>query len=257
MPFIDTHCHLTHGRFHDDISEVVASCQDVGVEKMITIGTGLEDGALGADLVTRYPGTLFSACGLDPFSLFDRPQSFAEDLAALREHLISHNCVALGEIGLEYFHKVLPPDIQQERFHAQLELAQELSLPVVIHVRDAHEDMKAILHEHPSVSGVIHSFDGTAKDAEDYLSLGWMLSFNGMLTFKPKDYLREACQVAPDDRILIETDSPFLAPVPMRGKRCDPSMVIHTAQMLADKRGQDLETIERLTTDNAQKLFGI
>jgi TatD DNase family protein len=102
---------------------------------------------------------------------------------------------------------------------------------------------------------VIHSFDGTAQDAEDYLNLGWMLSFNGMLTFKPKDYLREACRVVPDDRMLVETDSPFLAPVPLRGKRCDPSMLLHTAQMLADERGQSLEDVERLTTENARRLF--
>ena len=148
MLFIDTHCHLTHGRFRDDADDVIAHCQAAGIQQMITIGTGLDDGALGVAMAQRHPGELYTACGLDPFTLFERADSFEDDLAALRQHLVEHHCVALGEIGLEYFHKVLPPNLQQERFHRQLELAEELSLPVVIHVRDAHSDMKAV-YEHP------------------------------------------------------------------------------------------------------------
>ncbi|TVR45252.1 MAG: TatD family deoxyribonuclease [Planctomycetota bacterium] len=254
-PLIDTHCHLTHQRFQDDCHQVIDDAQAAGIAAMITIGTGVADGIRGSEIAAAWPQVIYTACGLDPFTLHERADSFADDLAALDAHLASAGCVALGEIGLEYFHRVLTPVQQQERLHAQLALAERRQLPVVIHVRDAHPDMKAVLAEHPEVSGVIHSFDGHAQDAEDYLALGWMISLNGMVTFKQKTYLREAAAVVPAERLLVETDSPFLAPVPQRGKRCEPGFVRHTAQFLANLREVEEAELAAQTTANARRLF--
>ncbi|TVR10402.1 MAG: TatD family deoxyribonuclease [Planctomycetota bacterium] len=255
MQLIDTHCHLTHGRFQEDADQVVRDAQAAGIVQMMTISTGLADAAEGVELCARWPGVVHRACGLDPFTCFERHHVFREDLAQLREHLQEHACAALGEVGLEYFHTVLPAQQQHECLQAQLQLAQDLTLPVVIHVRDAHADMQAILAQHPQVVGVIHSFDGTADDARAYLDLGWYISFNGMSTFKKKGYLRDAVAMVPEERLLFETDSPFLSPEPLRGRRCQPSYVVHVVEAAARQRGVSAEHLAQVSTANACRLF--
>lgn len=252
---IDTHCHLTHAKFADDLGDCVARAQAAGIQRALLIGTGMADAAEGAKIQQLYPHFFNCAAGLDPFTCFDRHERFADDLAALKQHLTQHTYLALGEIGLEYYHDVLPKSEQAACMAAQLALAAELQLPVIIHCRDAHPDMQAQLAEHPQVSGVIHSFDGEASDAAAYLEMGWYISLNGMVTFKKKEYLREAARIVPLDRLLVETDSPYLAPVPVRGKRCEPAFVAHTAQALAELRGEALADLQQHTTDNAIKLF--
>jgi TatD DNase family protein len=165
--------------------------------------------------------------------------------------------VAVGEIGLDYHYDLDPRNVQAERFERQLELAVRFDLPVVIHVREAHDDMAAILEAHPRNRGVIHSFTGGPAEAERYLAIGWHLAFNGVLTFKNADDVREAARCVPLDRLLVETDSPYLAPGPKRGARCEPAFVVHTLQALAAARGEDLAVLESATTANARTLFGL
>jgi TatD DNase family protein len=254
---IDSHCHLTNPKFSGDVDAVVARAQTEGVTTCITIGTGIEDATRAHELAIRHPGVVFPTAGLDPFSSHAAGPAFDEAFAALAGLLRTGGYVALGEIGLDYHYDLDPRGVQAERFERQLELAARLDLPVVIHVREAHDDMAAILAAHSRNRGVIHSFTGRASDAERYLAIGWHLAFNGVITFKNAGDLRAAARVAPAERLLVETDSPFLAPVPKRGTRCEPAFVPYTLQALAEARGDDVDSLAAATTSNARALFGL
>lgn len=252
---IDTHCHLTHPRLAAETDEIVERAKTAGLRACITIGTGVEDAARGAELVRRHPGFLFRTAGIDPFTAHELGDGFEERLDALAEQLSGDGCLALGEIGLDYHYDLDPPPVQAARFERQLDLARALDLPVVIHVREAHRDMARVLAAHPRNRGVIHSFTGGPAEAERYLELGWYLAFNGVLTFKNAGEVREAARIATEERLLVETDSPYLAPVPHRGKRCEPAYVAHTLERLARVRDADPASLARATTDNATRLF--
>ena len=163
----------------------------------------------------------------------------------------------LGECGLDYHYELDPAPVQIERFRRQLLVAERLGLPVVVHVREAHDDMAAILADHPHSHGIIHSFTAGPAEAERYLALGWHLGFNGVATFRNAPEVREAARLAPRDRILIETDSPYLAPVPHRGKRCEPAYVTSHLACLAAVRECDPAELAAATTRNARRLFGL
>jgi len=253
---IDTHCHLTHARFVADVSEVVARARASGVEGCLTIGTGIADALAAHDLARSHPGFLRAAAGLDPFSSHAAGDGFDaafESLAALHRE---GEFAAVGEIGLDYHYDLDPRPVQAERLERQLELARALDRPVVIHVRDAHEDMAAILAGHPGSRGVIHSFTGGVLEAERYLGLGWHLGFGGVVTFKNAEGVRAAARVVPRERLLLETDAPYLAPVPHRGERCEPAHVALTLAALAHARGEAFRDLEAATTANARGLFG-
>lgn len=252
---IDTHCHLTHAKFAGDADDAIARALAAGVTACVTIGTGVEDGLRARELVLRHAGVVFATVGLDPFSSHAAGPAFDEAYAALAELLEAGGFVAVGEIGLDYHYDLDSRVVQAERFERQLELAARLDLPVVIHVREAHDDMAAILKSHSRNRGVIHSFTGGPEDADRYLAIGWHLAFNGVLTFKNADEVREAARRAPLDRLLVETDSPYLAPSPKRGARCEPAFVVHTLQALAAARGEDASVLESATTANARALF--
>lgn len=252
---VDTHCHLTSERFVDDLDAVIARAQTDGIYRAITIGTGIADGRRCLELTERFPGYLSCAIGIDPFHLHQAGTAFDDHLAQLDVLLASGRFCAVGEIGLEYFHRLDPKEVQIAGFERQLALAVRHNLPVVIHSRDAHGDVLACLRRNPKNRGVIHSFTGTRDDARAFLDLGWHLSLNGMLTFKANDELRAAAALIPNDRLLVETDSPYLSPVPMRGKRCEPAFVAHTVQLLAEVRGQRPEDVAAWTTRNAGLLF--
>jgi TatD DNase family protein len=252
---IDTHCHLSHARFDGDREAMIAAAQAAGVARMITIGTGTADARRCLEIAASHPGIVHCAAGIDPHSVHDAGGRFADELADLATLLRSGAFVALGEIGLEYFHRLDDKPRQIACFEAQLALAAELALPVVIHSRDAHADMLVVLARHPACRGVIHSFTGTAEEARAFLALGWHLGFNGMVTFKGNDVLRAALAATPNDRLLIETDSPYLAPVPLRGKRCEPALVVHTLALIAEVRGQRVEDLAAWSTRNAEELF--
>jgi len=252
---IDTHCHLTHKRFSTDTSATIARAKDAGVAACVTIGTGVEDAGRALALAREHAGFVFATAGLDPFSSHAAGTGFDAAFDELTHLLETGAFNAVGEIGLDYHYDLDPRPVQAERFERQLDLAARLDLPVVIHVRDAHLDMAAILKGHARNRGVVHSFTGGPAEGERYLDAGWMLAFNGVLTFKNADDVRETARIAPSDRILVETDSPYLAPVPLRGARCEPAFVTHTLAALARALGEDPAATDAATTRNAASLF--
>jgi TatD DNase family protein len=252
---IDTHCHLTHARFAGDADDAIDRALVAGVTACVTIGTGVDDAVRARALASRHVGVVFATAGLDPFSSHAAGAAFDDACVALSELLGAGGFVAVGEIGLDYHYDLDSRSVQAERFERQLDLAAELDLPVVIHVREAHDDMVATLAAHSRNRGVIHSFTGDPAAAARYLELGWMLAFNGVVTFKNADDVRAAVRLVPIDRILVETDSPYLAPHPKRGVRCEPAFVAHTLLALAGTRGEDVSVLEAATTANARRLF--
>jgi len=254
---LDTHCHLTHHRFADDADDAVTRARDAGLSGCISIGTGVEDAKRCLELSRRNPGFIHCTAGLDPFTANDAGPRFADELAALRDCLAGGGFCAVGEVGLDYHYDLQPRRVQAEQLELQLELAADLDLPVVIHVREAHEDMATLLGQHPRNRGVIHSFTAGPAEAERYLELGWHLAFNGVLTFKNADEVREAAGRVPKDRLLVETDSPYLAPTPHRGKRCEPALVLHTLERLASLHGLPVEQLGAITAENARRLFDL
>jgi TatD DNase family protein len=254
---IDTHCHLTHPRFRADEAAVVARAREAGLEACVSIGTGVEDAGRVRELTRRYDGFVFGTAGLDPFSCHAAGDAFDDSLRALEDLLGAGGFVALGEIGLDYHYDLDPRPLQAERFERQLDLAARFRLPVVIHVREAHEDMAAILTAHSDCRGVIHSFTAGRAEAESYLALGWCLAFNGVSTFPKGETVRDAARACPAQRLLIETDSPYLSPVPLRGRRCEPAFVTHTLDRLAEARGEDRCELSTTTSANARRLFGL
>ncbi len=254
---IDTHCHLTHAKLAGDEVAVVDRARQAQLAACVTIGTGVEDAKRALEITERYPGYVFASAGIDPFTTHRLGDRFEDELQELETLLRSGGFCALGEIGLDYHYDLDPPPLQIERFELQLELAARCDLPVVIHVRDAHDDMAAVLARHPSNRGVIHSFTAGPAEAVAYLGLGWYLAFNGVITFKNAAEVREAAGCVPSDRLLIETDSPYLAPVPHRGRRCEPAYVAHTLEALALARREPAAAIREVTTANARRLFSL
>ena len=254
---IDTHCHLTHHKLRDDEDGVVARAREAGLCSCVSIGTGVEDAERVKALTRRHEGFVFGTAGLDPFSSHDAGDGFDEAFDRLSATLREGGFVAVGEIGLDYHYDLDPRPVQAERFERQLDLAVRLGLPVVIHVREAHEDMASILSAHPRSHGVIHSFTAGPSEAESYLELDWYLAFNGVLTFPRAEAVREAACLCPEERLLIETDSPYLAPVPQRGRRCEPAFVAHTLDRLAETRGEERERLRAATSANARRLFAL
>lgn len=252
---IDSHCHLTHDRFQSDLQEVLGRARSAGVECCVTIGTGVEDATRALKLSRESGEFVRCTAGLDPFSAHRAADRFDESFDQLSTLLRGEEFCAVGEIGLDYHYDLDPRAVQRERFERQLELALELDLPVVIHVREAHEEMSEVLTDHPRSRGVIHSFTAGPAEAEAYLELGWYLAFNGVLTFKNADAVRQAAQQVPEDRLLVETDGPYLAPVPFRGRRCEPAHVANTLEVLAGLRGVSPAEAARVTADNARRLF--
>ena len=235
---------------------MIARAKEAALTGCVTIGTGVEDARRAREISERYPGYVAVSAGIDPFTAHAAGEGFGDALAALDALLREGGVVAVGEIGLDYHYDLDPRPVQAERLERQLELAAALDRPVVIHVREAHADMAAILRAHPRNRGVIHAFTGGPAEAAPYLELGWMLGFGGVVTFKNAGAVREAARAAPSDRILVETDAPYLAPVPHRGERCEPSFLTHTVATLASARGESERQVADASTRNAQALFG-
>jgi TatD DNase family protein len=252
---IDSHCHLTHDRFAADQQEILERSRLAGVERCITIGTGVEDSGRALELSQGSNGYVCCTAGLDPFSAHRVADGFDESFEQLSLLLRGGGFCAVGEIGLDYHYDLDPRAVQRDRLERQLVLAEDLDLPVVIHVREAHEDMAEVLADHPGSRGVIHSFTAGPAEAERYLDLGWYLAFNGVLTFKNADAVREAAQRVPEERLLVETDSPYLSPAPLRGRRCEPAYVAHTIEALARLRDVSPANAARITAENARRLF--
>ncbi|MCS6969890.1 MAG: TatD family hydrolase [Planctomycetota bacterium] len=258
----DSHCHLTAARFDADRDAVVARMQAAGVRGCLSIGTGAADARAARALSQRYRGLVWAAAGLDPFTLAQCADQEAalQELAAL---LDAGGFVALGECGIEYHHPLLPPAAQAERFRAQAELARARGLPLIVHARsgrhggDAHQAAQAVVRAVGGLRGVIHSFDGDWAQARAWLDLGFHVAINGMVTYRGRDALRAAVQRLPADRLLLETDAPYLAPEPERGRRCEMAHAARTAEAIAELRGERVADVGAWAGRNAELLFGI
>jgi TatD DNase family protein len=253
--FIDSHCHLDNEQFNPDRDETIQRALDAGVELMVVIGTGegppdLEAGIRLAD--THAP--IYCTVGVHPHDAAKATSETFKNLEALLKH---HKVVAIGEIGLDYHYDHSPRDIQRGVFIEQMRIAKDAGKPIVIHTREAWDDTLSVLAEHwpPHLGGIMHCFSGTPAQAERSLELGFYLSFGGILTFPKSLDIQEAARRAPADRILIETDAPYLAPVPKRGKRNEPAFVVETARKLAALRNESLDAIATSTTANCRTLL--
>ena len=250
---IDTHCHLTYEPLAKDLAGVLKRAADAGVRNLITIGTTVDD-SRKALAVAEEHANVACAVGVHPGHAHEAAADVATPLADL---VGAQKVVAVGECGLDYFHSVEHVDRQRAVLIEQLRLAQKHELPVVIHSREAVADTLLILGGFPELRCVFHCFTGTMDEAERILDRGYYLGFTGPVTYKNSDELREVVKIVPADKLLVETDAPYLSPEPVRGKRpCEPAYVMHTAAKVAEVRGVSIEDVDRLTTANCRTLFG-
>ena len=255
---IDTHAHIDMDAFDDDRSEVIQRAKDNGVDYILNIGCDIESSLRSMELAERYD-FIYATAGIHPH---DVKRIDNQTYDQLRQILAHPKMIALGEIGLDFYKNYSPPDQQKEHLRKQVELSRKLQKPIIIHCRDANDDTIAILSDYFSKdasarSGIFHCFSGNQELANRALEMGFYISFSGSVTFKKSDELRAIAKTIPSDRLFVETDCPFLAPVPKRGKRNEPSYVTHTAQLIADIRGLDIKDVQRTTTLNFFELFGV
>jgi TatD DNase family protein len=254
MTLIDSHCHLDFPDFADDLDAVIERARAAGVERMITIGAQMAKAAAVAKIAERYDDVFFTV-GTHPH---EAAGEGAEDFAAMRAFAKHPKCVGIGEAGLDYHYDYAPRDVAQRVFRGQIALARELDLPLVIHARDADDDIAAILSDEMGkgrFSALLHCFTSSRELALTALKLGLSISFSGVVTFKKSEGLRAIARDVPLDRILVETDAPYLAPTPHRGRRNEPAFVVATAAVVAEARGLELEAFAEATRANTLRVF--
>ena len=258
-PLIDTHCHLTHDYSPKTAEDLIREAWAAGLVSLVSIGTELEGLNALQSLAEKNENVYFTA-GIHPHEAVTLNEGYLEILEKAASH---PKCRAIGEIGLDFYYDHSPREVQIQRFREQLNLAARLHKPVVIHCRDAEEDLLNALKDYaPLVSsdtipGIIHCFSGTEGFGKECLKLGFYISISGIITFKKADELRSAVETFPIEKLLVETDSPYLAPMPMRGKKCEPAMVVHTAKKLAELKKIPFEELARVTTESARRVFKI
>ena len=252
---IDTHAHLDHERFKDDVDQVIERAKLAQVQSIITVGADLASSRQAVEFARRYPDVI-ATVGVHPHDADSVSDSVLNEIAILAQ---DEGVVAIGEIGLDYHYDFSPRDVQRRVFAIQISLARELELPIVVHVREAYQDVMSILKsEHAEdVGGIVHCFSGDREAAKDCLDMGFYISVGGILTFANSQELREIIRGLPMDRILLETDAPYLTPVPYRGKRNEPAYLVHVAEALANLKGITFDEVAETTTLNACKLFGL
>lgn len=250
----DTHAHYDDDWFDEDRDALLAVMPERGVGLIVNPGITVETSRQAIAMAEQYPH-VYAAVGIHPENCHDFVPQHIDFLRELAKH---PKVVAIGEIGLDYYWDTNPPkEFQQEVLRAQLALAQELKLPVIIHDRDAHADTLAIVKEFPEVTGVFHCYSGSVEDARTLVKMGWMLSFNGAATFKNARKAPEVIAEVPMERLMIETDAPYLAPVPHRGKRNDSSLMYLVAEKIAQIKGLTTDEVARITWDNGKRFFHI
>ena len=255
---IDTHAHVDMDAYDGDRAEVIQRARDNGVEYILNIGCDIDSSLRSMELAERYD-FIYATAGVHPHDVKSIDNNTYDHLRGLLTH---PKMIALGEIGLDFYKNYSPRDLQKEHFRKQAELACELNKPIIVHSRDANEEIVDILSDYypknPSArSGIFHCFSGNQELANRALEMGFYISFSGSVTFKKSDDLRTVAKMVPADRLFVETDCPFLAPVPRRGRRNEPAYVGHTAQLIADVRGLKIDDVQRTTTLNFFELFGI
>ncbi|MBU1241040.1 TatD family hydrolase [Myxococcota bacterium] len=252
MEFFDTHCHLLMPKLIDHLPAVFDSCREEKITALVNMALGPEpDQLLEALSLTAQGINIRTVAGIHPHNAKDESRDFYDLLKEKR-----HSLSMIGEIGLDYHYNFTDPPTQRRVFANQLDLAAELGLPVVLHVREAHEECLAILGEHPGMEGsIVHCYTGDEHLARRYLDLGFYISFSGIVTFPGAHEIHAAARIVPQDRILAETDAPYLAPIPFRGKVCEPWHVKHTVQRIATLQGISLEKAAEITFRNATRAF--
>ena len=250
----DTHAHLNDPAFDPDREELLASLADAGVCLVMNAGCSLESSREIVEMAAKYPW-LYASVGSHPDAADEVNGEVIEEYRELCK--LSTKVKAIGEIGLDYHYEDIPREIQQKAFRMQMALAAELDMPVIVHERDAHNDGLAIVKEFPTVKGVFHCYSGSAEMARQLVDLGWYIGFTGVLTFKNARKAVETAASIPLERIVLETDCPFMAPEPFRGKRNHPGYLYRMAEKLAEIRGLSVEEIHRITTENGRRLYRI
>jgi TatD DNase family protein len=250
---IDTHCHLDMLSGEEELGAIIYSANGVGVKQIITVGIDLQSSQKAVQYAEQYPG-VYATIGVHPHNVASITDSYLEQLIKLAEH---PKVVAYGEIGLDFVKMYAPKETQLEQFEKQVEIAKDLELPLVIHDREAHDDILHMLKKFSPfpAGGVMHCFSGELRYAEEILALGFYISIPGVVTFNKTNELQKVVQHIPLASILIETDAPFLAPVPMRGRKNKPDYLLYTVQKIAELKEASLDTVARITSENAVKLF--
>lgn len=249
--FFDSHAHYDNGRFREDRDQLLNAMTGHNIGRIMNVGCDLTSSLASVALAEKYD-FIYAAVGSHP----DDADHVDDSVLTMYRQLCGYPKVrAIGEIGLDYYYEDVPRAVQQEAFRRQLELARELQMPVIVHQRDAYEDTLKILDGYPDVKGVFHCFSGSLEYAKEVIRRGWYVGFTGVITFKNARKAVEVAQWVPLDRLLIETDCPYMAPEPTRGRRCDSTMVPRMAEKIAWLRDLSTEQVAKLTWDNACRLF--
>jgi TatD DNase family protein len=253
MEFVDTHCHIQFADYPLETDAVLADADKFGVTRMIVVGCTLADSKVATEFASRYHN-IWASIGLHPHE----GSEYIDDQLALqqfRELVTKTKVVAIGETGLDYYYENSPKDDQKKLLRFQLQLAAEHNLPLILHIRDAFEDFWPIFDEYSGLRGVVHSFTSDTRDLEQILRRGLYVGLNGIMTFTSQTAQLEAAKTVPLERLLLETDAPFLTPTPFRGKICEPKHARTVGEFLAELRGENLEDLAAATTANAKRLF--
>lgn len=255
MPFVDTHAHYYFPDFNEDQAESIERARQAGIEWMVNVGTNPETSRLSLDLAQKYD-FIWASAGIHPN---DALEGTRENFQAIEDLLRHPRMVAIGEVGLDFYRDHAPQEVQKDLFSRFLALYKKIKKPLIIHCRDAYDALYEMLaaEKQAPYRGVMHCFSSGAEDMKRFVDLGFYISFAGPLTYRKNDVLRQACKECPMDRILLETDAPFLPPQSMRGKRNESSLMMETARTAAEVKGISLEELGKITTRNAQKLFDL
>lgn len=247
----DTHCHLDDDRYNEDLEAVIKRAEDLNF--ILNPGCDIETSQKAIEISENFP-KVYAAVGIHPNDLENYNKE--ADIEMLRKLAKNKNVLAIGEIGLDYYYDDNPPrEVQMEAFEDQIKLAKELDLPFIVHDREAHEDTMTILRKYPEVRCVVHSFSGDSEMAKEVIDLGNFISIGGPLTFKNSGNLPKVIEEIPLEKIMLETDGPYLTPVPFRGKRNEPTYVRYVAQKIAELKGITVEEVEKQTQENAKIFF--
>ena len=248
----DTHAHMDDQAFAEDRAQLLADLPNQGIQFLMNPGCSLESSYNASRLSQEYD-YIYAAVGSHPDVADEVNESVLEEYRKLCK--LKPKIKAIGEIGLDYHYEDIPREIQLKAFRMQMELARELNLPAIVHEREAHEDGMAVVNEFPEVTGVFHCYSGSAEMAKELIKRGWYIGFTGVLTFKNARKAIEVASAIPLDRIVLETDCPYMAPDPFRGKRNDPGKLYRMAEKLAEIRGMTVEEIHRITVENGKRLY--
>lgn len=257
MELFDSHCHLDDEKFDIDREELIQAIFNSGVTKLISAGYSLESSKRAIELTKKYP-QIYTVCGISPNDIPQNVENFKQELKELEQIAKNEKVLAIGEIGLDYYWNKENKEIQQYAFVEQIKLANKLNLPIVIHTREAVMDTLEILKKHPVIKkGVFHCCPLNKELVKEALKLGYYISFAGPITFKNSKNADEIIAMTQDNKILIETDSPYLSPEPLRGKRNDPRNVKYMAEKIANIKGYTLEQVAKITYENTCKIYGL